>query len=235
MTVAQSADVEHNLKWNIAIGGEPVGERTLKVRYLPDEDGTRRVLESLTHIEASVAGMSYRFDQRLTGHAGTTQASFSSVLNENNEPREVQGRPTPIGWTVSLTERGRTRGWELESGAIDLSTADLIDPGSRHHLSALEQVHLLSAETGEVIEGTVEKLGSKPIQVKGVTIHTEGIAIVGDRGRSEFWYSADGVLVRYQLNAMGQALVATLVDLPPAGVDDTPVHIGGAGITETDL
>jgi len=232
---AQAADVEHQLRWSIAIEGQPVGERTLTVRYLPDGDGTRRVLESLTHVEASVAGFNYRFDQRLTAHASSGSASFSSVLKENDVAREVQGRPTPFGWSVSLSERGRTRSWELEGPDVDLSTADLIDPGTRRSLGALDTVHLLSAETGEVLTGKVEHLGTKAITLRGVDVPVDGLAIVSDQGRQELWYSTDGALVRYQLSAMGKALIATLVDQPPAGVDDTPVTVGAAGITETDL
>ena len=38
-----------------------------------------------------------------------------------------------------------------------------------------------------------------------------------------FWYTGDGVLVRYEYRWMGRVLDATLQDPPPPGIDDVPV------------
>jgi len=228
-------DVKQEFVWDIHLDGQKVGERSMTVKYLPDENGTRRVIESLTHIDATAKGVPYTFEQRLTAHAGDDPASFHSVVKDNGTPREIQGRYSPIGWTVTVVERGRTRTWDMEATQIDISSADLLDPETRVPLSGYENVQLLSVETGAVMTGEVVNSGASDLDIGGTKVPTNKIAWQADTGNTTLYYTSDGVLVSYEMAILGKSLIAKLRELPPPGVDDAPLMNASAGITETDL
>ncbi len=234
-TPALAGDLVQELTWDVLYEGQKVGERTATIKYVPDQDGTRRIIESTTTIDATAKGIPYTFEQRLTAHAGNTPASFHSVVKDNGAPREIQGRYTPVGWTVSVVERGRTRSWDLAATKVNLSSADLLDPETRVPLTALQSAQLMSVETGEVITGDVKNLGTSEVDVGGTPMAVNGVAWESSTGPSTFYYTSDGVLVRYEIDVMGKSLVATLREAPPPGVDDRPVPTGASGITEVEL
>ena len=118
---------------------------------------------------------------------------------------------------------------------IDLSSADLMDPYSRLPLSYYDQARILSAETGEVLVGPVEKLGVSEVTIGGQPIQVTGYAWTSTEGRSEFYYSADGFLVKYKTQLVGIELEAVLHDPPPGGVDDFPVAAARPKIEALDL
>jgi hypothetical protein len=224
VAVAFGADVTQELAWDVMVRGKVVGERTVTVKYVNENQGMRRILEGETEIDAAIAGFPFTWRQRFTAHAaGRAPASFHSVVMENGEPREVQGRLAGGTWLVSLVEGGQSRSWELSGSEIQLSTADLFDPGTHVPLDKFVTVKMLSAETGDVWEQQVERLGPSTVTIDGREVPVEGIAVDPPQGRATFHYTSDGVLVRYAYRWMGLQLEALLRDPPPPGVDDVPV------------
>lgn len=217
------------MTWNISYQGKAVGTRTVTVKYLPEELGMRRMLESETRIDGAKAGLPYTWHQRFTATAaGRTPASFTSVVDDNGSGREVQGRLVGGEWLVTLIEAGKSTSWEVSGDQIDLSTADLFDPESFVPLSKFDTARMLSAETGDVWSQAVERLGPSSIAIDGQQIPVEGWAVDPPQGRVAFWYTTDGVLVRYEYRWMGRVLDATLIDPPAPGIDDIPVPGPGA-------
>lgn len=233
LSSALGADISQELTWNVLYQGKVIGSRTLTVRYVEEGESVRRIITGETSIDGNVAGFPVTWQQRLTANAiGRSPAAFHSVVSENGTAREVQGRLAHGEWLVSLVENGRARSWELDLAAIDLSTADLFDPQSAYALDKYSSVKMLSAETGDVWEQDVERLGQTTVTIRGQKIPVDGVAVEPPQGRAEFWYGSDGVLVRSEYRLLGRKVEAILRDPPPPGVDDVPVP--GSGISDID-
>ena len=231
---AAAAAPESTLVWDLTAQNAPVGTRTVTVKVLPGDQGTHRVIEAFTDISGTIGPIRIRFQQRMTAHAeGNAPASFHSVLDENGTPSEIQGRWTPSGWFVSTNVAGRARNVDFPPSRIDLSTADLMDPESRVSPGQLapEQgqsatVRVLSAITGTVETGPLERLGPSEVTIDGTAIPVEGYSWTGSQGVSRFYYSSEGHLVKYQTTVQGIDIQGVLQDPPPGGIDDFPVAIG---------
>lgn len=223
---AQSAP-EPELTWQISAGGAVLGTRTAKVRTVPGAQGSRRVIESYTQLSGMVGPIQINWRQRLTAHVdGGAPASFHSVVDEGGSASEIQGRWTPSGWVVTTNLGGRTRSVDYPIHAIDLSSADLMDPERRANVFARERVKMLLDVSGEVLDGRTERLGPSEVTIGSTPVPVEGWAWTSPEGRSEFWFSADGWLVKYETQAMGLTLKGALTAPPPGGVDDFPVATG---------
>jgi hypothetical protein len=222
--VADAATADSQLVWTLSVKGQVVGSRQLTVKYLEADGGTSRALESYTDIDGTIGPLKVHWRQRLSAHIDAREpASFTSVVDQNGQVVEVQGRWTPSKWAITTTANGRSRASDLPLNRVDLSTADLMDPYTLLPLAHYSTAKILSAETGEVLEGPVENLGVSEIKVKGAPIQVTGYAWTSSQGRSEFYYSADGYLVKYKTQLLGVDLEAVLAEPPPGGVDDFPV------------
>jgi hypothetical protein len=236
VAAAFAGTFEHKLVWDMSVGGTTVGSRELTVRYLEADGGTNRILESYTDINGALGPMKVRWRQRMTAHVDAKEpASFHSVVDQGGAILEVQGRWTPTQWLVTTTANGRSRTSEVPLGRVELSTADLMDPYSKLPLSHFKEARVLSAETGEVLIGPVEQLGVSEVRVKTQPIQVSGYAWTSPQGRSEFYYSADGFLVKYKTQLMGVDLEAVLRDPPPGGVDDFPVTSARPSVDGEDI
>lgn len=235
LCIAQAEDLTQDLAWTLSIGDTAVGERTLSVRYTPTEGGYRRVLEAKTEIDASAAGIPFTYRQRITAHAHDRPASFHSVVEDNGEPREIQGRLVSGGWMVTVVDQGRSRSWDLPSSKLQASTADLFDPMTNVPLTGFSELDMLSAETGEVWHLSVERLGPDTVEIAGVEVPVEGVAMMPPEGKWELWYTTDGVLVKQRYKWLGRTLEAKLKSPPPVGVDDAPVIVSGPEVEEVEL
>lgn len=223
---AHAAD-EHTVTYQITVGSNPVGTRTLTVRTEPRDDGPDgRFLEALTTISGSVGPVSLSWRQRLTGVATDVPASFHAVIDEGGAPREVQASWDPRGWTVTTADTRRSRTDTIDAHRLDLSTVDLMDPGASVSLLRLDEVRILSAETGDIWASEVVRLGHDRIDIAGTPVDVHGVAWSSPQGRSELWYDADGWLVRYTMRVLGYKVQGTLTAPPPRGPDDFAVRLG---------
>jgi hypothetical protein len=207
----------------------------MTVKYLPGADGMVRVIESFTEIDGNVGPIHVQYKQRLTAHAGAEPASFHAVAEQNGSPVEVQGRYTAGTWWVTILDGGRSRSFDAPANRITMSTADLFDPETRVPLSRFQALRMLSAESGDVLEGAVADLGSTEVRMAGKNIPVTQFGWDGPQGRSEFAYSADGYLVQYKMKLMGLNIEGTLRGEPPLGLDEFPVPVGRPAIEVIDL
>jgi hypothetical protein len=236
VATADAGEFTHTLVWDLSVKGTAVGTRELTVRYLESDGGASRILESFTDLNGTVGPLKVRWRQRMTAHVDAREpASFHSVIDQNGAILEVQGRWSPAAWHVTSTANGRSRATDMPLGRVDLSSADLMDPYSTLPLSHFKEARILSAETGEVLIGPIELLGVSEVKVKNQAIQVSGYSWTNTQGRSEFYYSADGFLVKYKTQLVGVDLEAVLRDPPPGGVDDFPVQSGRPAIEAIDI
>ncbi|MBA2321810.1 MAG: hypothetical protein H0V89_11740 [Deltaproteobacteria bacterium] len=234
--LAHGADLTQQLTWNLSVKGQVVGTRTVTVKFVGADEGQQRILESWTEIHGQAGPVRLDWRQRLTAVAvGQDPAAFTSVIDEGGRAREIQGRYSPAQWTVTVNADGRLKQTDWPIGKIDLSTADLMDPDSRFPLAHFETARILSAESGDVVTGTVKSLGPSLIDVKGAQVQCTGYQWDSGQGRQTFWYSPEGFLVRYEITLVGIPMVAELAKPPPGGLDDFPVAAGHPKVEESAL
>jgi hypothetical protein len=193
------------------------------------------MLESFTDIDAQVGPVHVVYKQRLTGFAATGPASFHSVIQENGEALEVQARWGHDAWTVTVVDRRASRTTDYPTAQLDLSTVDLIDPGSRYSISRMTSARVLSAETGDIWEGDVSPMGTKEMALAGRHVTVDGFVWMSPEGRSEFWYSGEGYLVQYNMRLLGFRVEGTLIAAPPLGPDEFAVGLGAAQVDVSTL
>lgn len=234
--LAHASGMEHQLTWDIQLDGTTVGSRTLTVKYLAAEEGTmRRILESYAEFDGEPAGQDVSFAHRVTGHAGKLPSSFHSVVSDNGTARDVQARVLEDAWRVSVSEEGFAKTFDLAPERIDLSTVDLLDPATTVPISRYESARVLSAETAEIWEGEVTRMGPSELVISGEKVHCEEYMWEPPQGRASFYYTADGFLVKYEMKLAGVDVMAILKEPPPEGVDDAPVPIAPGEIREVPL
>ncbi len=223
------------LQWDVFLNGQRVGKRVLTIRYVPLPEGTlKRIVESSLDIQPPGSKVP-TWQQRVAGHAGLLPASFHSVIMEKGGAREVQARVAEDGWVVSLVEGGKSKTFELAGNRIDMSTVDFLDPSSAVPMSRYDDVRVLSAESGEILEGKVLRMGPSDLMIGGTLVHTEEYMLEAGGARSSLFYTADGFLVRWDTRIGLLDVVNMLAEPPPAGIDDAPVPIGGSEIIEVQL
>jgi hypothetical protein len=232
---AQAEPVESELVYELRLGSQVVGTRTSSVHYDNENGRPMRMIETYTVIEGAVGVVPFAWTQRMTAWAGRDPASFHSVIKENGTPREVQGRWDPVGWTITTVSKRAVDTRDVPTRYVDLSTADLMDPGSSYTLFGLESARVLSAETGDIWEGKVEKIGEKSLSIAGSEVRVEGVAWLSPEGRTELWYSSDGYLVQYRMRVYGYEVEALLTSPPPPGVDEFAVPIRGGRVEVVEL
>ncbi len=233
---ALAADASQQLTWTLAVKGAPVGTRTVQVRTVSADNGGQRILESFTELHGQIGPVRVDWRQRLTAVAvDQDPAAFTSVVDEGGSLREIQGRWTPSHWSVSVNGDGRLKQTDWPIGKVDLSTADLMDPDTRFPLSHFETVRILSAESGDVYTGTVTPLGPSDLVVGGAPVPVTGYRVDSAAGRSTFYYSSEGFLVKYEMTLLGIPMTAELAKPPPGGQDDFPVALGRPTIDEQPL
>lgn len=226
LTQAVAVPPDRSLTWEVHVGAQTVGTRTATVHYQLDKGKLIRNIETYTDLKGQVGPIAFAWQQRLNITAGNGPAAFASVVNENGVPHEVQGRWDPaIGWTITTVTRRATDLRDVPSAFVDLSTADLMDPGSRYSLFRFENVKMLAAETGDIWEGAVEKIGTKRLTIGGAEVDVEGVAWMSPEGRTEFWYNSEGYLVQYRMRVLGIEVEGVLTAAPPPGVDEFPVIV----------
>lgn len=208
---------EQSLRYTLSLDGKSVGHRDVTVRYLPSGTGEVRILETWTEINASVAGAPITWRNRATAKAGVGAPGFTSSLDENGTLREVQARVLPDRrWQVTVVEAGETKTWTLRGGEVTLSSLDLLDPQRRLLLTdGRDAASLLMAEVGNVLTGAVEDLGEGTVKVAGQDVDVHRWGFTPDTGRIELAWTADGLLVSYQMAWMGRRLTGVLDALPP--------------------
>ena len=237
LSASAATPVSHDLRWTLSVGDQVVGWRTANVKFIPKADGMMRMITGFTDIDGKVGPMGRRFRQNFTVTAGDSPANFKSAMEENGSPYEMQLVYNNT-WQLTKVNTGSARTVSYPYGRVHLSTFDLLDPDSRAPLSKFDDgqtLNILFAETGDVLAGTLEQLGNSDLTIDKRTVPVMGYAWNGAQGRSEFFYSNDGYLVKYQMKVWGMRLQGILDDPPPGGIDEFAVAVDWPPIEEIDL
>ena len=118
---------------------------------------------------------------------------------------------------------------------MDLSTADLLDPGCRTPVWTYDEVRILTAEDGLIWQSPVSRLGTDDLMIGGQSVLVEGYEIEPPAGKMQLWYSASGVLVKYNWGFMGMRAEGVLRRAPAQTLDSTPAVEDGPVITEVEI
>ena len=232
--MAQATDEAYRLTWDLQVQNQNVGRRILVIKDLEGRF-KRRVMEVWTEVNASMMGARFTYRQRLTGHVIGGPASFHSVIEQSGRPKEIQGRRAGAGWQVSIVDKGRARSWTLDADAVDLSTVDLFNPNARTHLTRLQHVRMLSAETGDILEGDIRSMGPTRLHIAGRNVEVQGYALESEDTKATFYFNGDGLLVKYEMYLIGLSMTGTLSKPPPKGKDEFPVALGTGRVEEFNL
>ena len=231
---AHAAPEVHRVTWSLRLEGREVGQRAATFTVEREGDDVRRSIEAHTKVAAAVGPVTWRYEQKLTANGLVGPLAFRAVIVEDGAPREVQGRWAPSAWTIALADARSLRTYEAAAHRVDLSTVDLLDPFAARTLGRFGTLKVLSAETGEILEGTVEPLGAGTVRVGGRDVAVQGWAWTSSLGRSQFWYDGEGWLVRFETALLGRLVEGVLTEAPPAS-PDAIVPPSQAAVTAEDL
>lgn len=233
---ASAAEQVDRYVWDISFMGMPLGSRELEVTYERGPRGMERVLRATTTIDARPIEHDLQFQSKVAARAANEPAAFNASCNRNGTTWGTEVRWAQSGIYLTKTDDlGRAEEQVLPNGTATLSSVDLFDPLSQVALTRYESVAILAAETGEVWTSKVRRTGPTEVIVAGAKLLTEGLVLYAPWGREAYYYTADGVPVRYEYYVDGRLFEATLRELPPPGLDEMPVPIGRPKILVVDL
>ncbi|MCB9780499.1 MAG: hypothetical protein H6742_18175 [Alphaproteobacteria bacterium] len=209
-----SAPEAWDLTYDLRVGEQPVGTRTVTITFLPND---RRIIESYTELAVGLPGAAqWTMVHRASATTSAAGASFTSSVDENGTVREVQGRQRRDGsWMVSVVEGGTVRQDTVAAGRIDLSSLELLDPVRRRELTGRGTAGVLAAETGTLLSGPVQHRDEGVRTIGGQAVPVDVWTWTPESGAVTLSWSLDGVLVGYESAWMGKKLQAVLRDPPP--------------------
>ncbi len=222
---------EQPLDYQILAEDRSIGSREAQITYLPTPTGELRLLQGWTDMLLPVAKGTLRYRQRLGARLGGDR-SFSASLDTAGRVREVQARQGSDGqWNVTVVDETGAQSWTLEATAVDLSSPELFDPErALRTLQQVQQLKLLSAETGAILEGPVVALGPTTLQVGSSEVQAERFRFSPPEGDMTLAYGPAGFLLAYDFQVAGVLVGARLQQLPPprtyGTVLDTPLTAG---------
>ncbi len=209
------------LEYGITAAGLAVGTRSLKITYLPGPQGEQRLLECYTEIP--IAG----FSQRVSGlSTDSLTPGFSANNAQGGEVWEVQAVREDGGLQVHFIDSRGTQSSALAWTQVDTSTLALMDP--ERSLGQASRLDMLSAETGEVLSGPLEKVGTESLSIGGATVPAEHYLWTPETGAVHFYYGESGVLLQTRTRIAGQEVQLTLSELPAERSLDLDLDLGPA-------
>ncbi|MEE2750897.1 MAG: hypothetical protein VX519_05670 [Myxococcota bacterium] len=226
------------LIYDMVLDGASVGRRRVTLRYLPAEHGEIRMLESYTEFSVLLGRKPFTFVQRLSGMGAVGPSGFVSSMREGGRPEEVQLTERLDGWRITLASNGRLKSWDLPTGAFDATSLTLVDPDAAVELvSSASILRVLSAETGNVIEGPIESIGASTLKIAGQQMNVTRWRWTLPVGPVELSYGPAGHLVAYTVLVAGKTVEVQLQAVPePRTYGDTlEVPLIGPGVDITEL
>jgi hypothetical protein len=226
------------LIYDMVLDGSSVGRRRVTLRYLPGEHGEIRMVESYTEFSILLGSKPFTFVQRLSGMGAVGPSGFVSSMREGGRPEEVQLTERLDGWRVSLAARGRLKSWDLPAGSFDATSLTLVDPDAAVEvISSGATLRVLSAETGNIVEGQIESLGSGTVSIAGQKMNVTRWRWVLPVGAVDLSYGPAGHLLAYTVLVAGKTMEVQLQAVPePRTFGDTlEAPVIGPGVDVTEL
>lgn len=217
---AQAA-AEQVLDYDLRIDGQKVGSRTLRIRYLPADveagGGETRILTSTLSLDATAGTQRWTLESRCSAVASDTTSSFTCAVRENGALREVAARRQNDGsWAGTITDAKQKGSYTWRRSEVSLSSMDLADPILHAQLYDAPSAGLLVAEAGVAVAGAVVDGGEEEIKVGGQTVTVHRYSWTPSTGKLSFSWSNEGILLAYELSALGKTVKAVAKSLPPA-------------------
>jgi hypothetical protein len=237
LSPAARAD-EQPLSYRLLARDRAVGSREVTLQYVTTDTGELRLLQAFTTFVLPIPKGTLSYEQRMGTRLGGDR-SFVASMATNGEVREVQARQALDNtWAITAASAAGAHSRDLPGDAIDLTSAELLDPErALHTLGSLGTLRLLSAETGAILEGPVTALGPATLPVGPDEVEVQRFRFEPAEGPMTFAYSADGWLVAYDYQVMGLLVGARLDKLPPPRSFDTELQapLIGGNISEEQL
>jgi hypothetical protein len=231
---AEDAPPPQHIVYDLSIDGHAIGTRELTVRYLPREDGERRVIEAFTDV--TVAGQ--HLVCRSSGQSSARGANFTSSVDTSGAITQVQGIALPGGgWRITQADAAGVHETTLDKEKVRLTSLDLLDPGRATLLAGGGAMGLVLVETGDVVSGTLDEGTAGTIKVGGQKIAVTRYTLTSPDGAAKFDLGADGLLLKSELRWLGATVVAQAREVPPPrsyGTIET-FDPGTTGVSEDPL
>ena len=238
-TFAAQANEVQELTYQLTANGQPVGERTVTIRYLQEENREVRLLESYTELSLAVGKEGFEFRQRLGGEGRSPAGTFTSSVSQTGGPREVQAVHRAEGWSVSIVEPTRMATETYSHRELDATSLTLIDPGAKGYLSGLGELRVLAAETGTVLAGPLRAGGETSLRIGSQRVPGEVWLWSLPTGDVELVYGEAGHLLRYTMDVAGMTVEALLTRAPSERTYGETLEVDGlitaGGIGEESL
>lgn len=234
LSLAAARAEETTMTYDLFLAGKDVGDRTVTVRYLPRDDGERRVLSVVTTVDTPAGSAKCR----QSGQSSPRGANFTTSLQVGDVVTEVQGIEAPSGaWQLVVADAAGVHDATLKASQVHLTSMDLFDPGRTRLLVDAGKVGLLLAETGALVEGELSAGEPTTVKVAGKPLAGTRYTLTSAEGAAEFVVDADGVLLRSKLTFLGGTFetVARTAPTPRNFGTIDVVESPGAGTLEADL
>lgn len=231
---AGEAPPPQKIVYDLALDGQPIGTRELTIRYLPREDGERRVLEAYT--VANVAGQ--KLVARSSGQSSARGATFTTSVDQGGALSQIQGIELPGGgWRVIVADAAGVKESTLGKSEARLTTLDLLDPGRTALLQGGGDLTLLLVETGDVFAGSLDAGTVGTTKVAGQKVQVTRYTATGPLGAAKFDVDDSGLLVKSEMRWLGGTVTAVAREVPPPRSYGTVETFDALtpGITEDEL
>ncbi|MSQ01613.1 MAG: hypothetical protein EXR71_06940 [Myxococcales bacterium] len=225
---------ETTMIYDLFLGGKDVGDRSVTVRYLPRDDGERRVLSVFTTVVTPLGAVACR----QSGQSSPRGANFTTSLRVGDDVSEVQGIEMPSGgWQLVRADAVGVHEATIPPAKVKLTTMDLFDPGRTRRLIDAGHVGLLLAETGALVEGELATGEVVSVKIGKVMLSGTRYTLQSAEGRAEFVVDAEGVLLSSELTFLGGSFrtVARTVPVPRSYGTVDVVDSPGAGTSESEI
>lgn len=210
-----------SLEYAITAAGLPVGTRSLKITYLPGPQGEQRLLECYTEIP--IAG----FSQRVSGlSADSLPPGFAANNAQGGESWEVQAVRNAGGLQVHFVDARGTQSSQFAFHQVSTTSLALMDP--ERSLGQASQLDMLSAETGEILSGPLQLLGSETVQVGAKSLPAQHYLWTPETGPVHLFYGEQGVLLQTRTRVAGQQVELTLTEPPQTRELELNLDLGPA-------
>ncbi|MDP2309570.1 MAG: hypothetical protein Q8P18_26350 [Pseudomonadota bacterium] len=201
----------HKITYDLSLDGKPIGTRQLTIRYLPRDDGERRILEAYT--EATVLGQPLVC--RSSGQSSARGATFTSSVDQGGAISQVQGIELPEGgWRLVVADGAGVKESTLGKAQARLTSLDLLDPGRTVLLTGGGELTLLLVETGTILTGTLDAGAVGTTKVAGKKVEVTRYTASGGGGTAKFDVDANGLLVKSELSWLGGIVTAVAREVP---------------------
>ena len=182
-TVAHA--VEQSLVYDLTLAGEPVGSRTVKIRYISptERDSSAREIESFTEVNMTVAGKGFNISNMRQPKFTDYKTNFVSIVSVNDKKFELQGKSrSNQSWVIHEILPSGVLKQEYSATDVQGISLALFDPGQANKWTEGYQ-SFYQIETGDVWSGEWHSEKETSISNNGEIVHGREARYHSEQGR----------------------------------------------------